>query len=59
MEMITWPTTPAGYTLQSSTDLGDPKTWLNVTNTPSLGGSGKFILVPPTQSKVFYRLFKP
>lgn len=59
MEMITWPTTPAGYSLQSSTDLGDPKTWINVTNTPSLGGSGKFILVPPTQSKVFYRLFKP
>lgn len=59
VEFISWPTTPAGYKLQSSTDLNDPKTWTDVTNTPSLS-SGKYsVLVPPTISKVFYRLFKP
>jgi hypothetical protein len=59
VELISWPTTPAGYKLQSSTDLHDPKTWTDVTNTPSLGGGKYFVLVPPTQNQVFYRLFKP
>ena len=60
VEQISWPTTPAGYKLQFSTDLADPKTWADYTNsTPSTASGKYFILVPPTQGKVFYRLYKP
>lgn len=59
VEQISWPTTPAGYQLQSSTDLGGTKNWTAVTNAPSLGGGAYYLLVPPTGDKVFYRLFKP
>jgi hypothetical protein len=59
VEQISWPTTPAGYKLQSSTDLGSTKNWTDVTTTPQLGTGMFYIIVPPTQSKVFYRLIKP
>ncbi len=57
--MVSWPTSPAGYTLQSSTDLGDTKNWTTVTNTPYVGSAGYFLTFPSTASKVFYRLYKP
>ena len=59
VEQISWPTVPAGYKLQSSTDLGATKNWTDVTNAPTLGGGAYYLLVPPTQGKVFYRLLKP
>lgn len=59
VERISWPTTPAGYQLQSSTDLGEPKDWTTVTNAPSVSEGSFYLLVPPTQAKVFYRLIKP
>jgi hypothetical protein len=59
VEQVSWPTTPAGYQLQSSTDVGATKNWTTVTNTPSTGGGNYYLLVPPTGEKVFYRLMKP
>lgn len=57
---VSWPTSPAGYTLQSSTDLGDTKNWANVTNTPSVDSTGYFVIFQTSAStKVFYRLYKP
>jgi hypothetical protein len=57
--LVSWPTKPAGYLLQSSTDLIDPKNWSNVTNTPAVGPQGYFLVFPTTSTKVFYRLNKP
>jgi len=57
--LVSWPTTPAGYILQSSTDLGDVKNWTTVTNKPSVGSQGYYLLAPTTPTKVFYRLYKP
>jgi hypothetical protein len=56
---LTWPTMPGGYSLQSSTDLGDTKNWTTVTNTPLVGSEGYFMVFPSTSAKVFYRLYKP
>lgn len=57
--LVSWPTASAGYLLQSSTDLGDVKNWTTVTNKPSVGTQGYYVLVPTTATKVFYRLYKP
>jgi hypothetical protein len=59
MVQVSWPTSPAGYTLQSSTDLNEPKNWTTVTNTPMVGSQGYYLLFPSTSPKVFYRLSKP
>jgi len=57
---VSWPTSPAGYTLQTSTDLGDTKNWANVTNTPFVDTTGYFLVFPSsTSGKAFYRLYKP
>ena len=59
MEQISWPTTPGGYKLQRSADLGTVKNWTDATNTPVLGAGFYYILVPPTEPKAFFRLIKP
>lgn len=56
---VTWPTTPGGYSLQTSTDLGDVKNWTTVTNAPMVDTRGYFMVFPSGSGKVFYRLFKP
>ncbi|HVY69243.1 MAG TPA: LamG domain-containing protein [Verrucomicrobiae bacterium] len=56
---VTWPTVPAGYQLQRSTDLGDVKNWSTITNKPSVGPGVYYYLFPSTSGKVFYRLIKP
>lgn len=59
VEKISWPTTPPGYKLQSSTDLGSVKNWTDVTDPPLLGTGVYYLLVSPTANKAFYRLIKP
>jgi hypothetical protein len=56
---LTWPTTPGGYSLQTSTDLGDVKNWTTVTNAPLVDSRGYFMVFPTTLGKLFYRLYKP
>jgi hypothetical protein len=56
---VTWPTTPSGYILQSSTDLGDTKNWTSITATPLLDSRGYYMVFPSSAVEVFYRLYKP
>lgn len=56
---VTWPTTPGGYTLQTSTDLGDVKNWTSVTNLPLVDSRGYYMVFPSSSAKVFYRVYKP
>jgi hypothetical protein len=56
---ISWPTVPAGYSLQQSTDLSEPRVWVAVTNTPMAGEGKYFVVLPSTAQKTFYRLLKP
>lgn len=56
---VTWPTAPGGYTLQTSTDLGDVKNWTSVTNSPLVDTRGYYMVFPSSAAKVFYRVSKP
>lgn len=57
---ISWPTAPAGYKLQSTTDVADTNSWVDVANSPSAVGPGTYYYYGPVSSpKRFYRLFKP
>lgn len=55
---ISWPTLPAGYLLQTTTDLNDPRSWTSVTNPPVAGNLKYNLYFPVTQQKTFYRLIQ-
>jgi hypothetical protein len=55
---VSWPTVPAGYTLQSTMTVEDASSWTAVTNTP-LVMEGKYKIYAPTSNqKTYYRLVK-
>lgn len=55
---ISWPTVPAGYKLQATTNVNDASSWIAVTNAP-LASGGKYIIhVPTAGQRSFYRLVK-
>jgi hypothetical protein len=56
---VSWPTIPAGYALQKTTDLNEPRTWLPVTNAPFAENLKFNVFLPITEQKTFYRLIKP
>ena len=56
---VAWPSLPAGYVLQSTTDISNPASWTNVPGAP-LAAEGQFrAYFPVTLEKTFYRLVKP
>ena len=56
---VAWPSLPAGYVLQSTTDISDPTSWTTVPGTPT-AAEGQFrAYFPVTLEKTFYRLVKP
>jgi len=57
---ISWPTLPAGYMLQSTTNVADSNSWVNVANSPSAAGPGTYYYYGPMATpERFYRLLKP
>ena len=52
---VTWPTTPEG-TLQISTNLADPESWVDVTTSPSVLGEINSLSFPLTTDPTFFRL---
>ncbi|HOX04519.1 MAG TPA: LamG domain-containing protein [Candidatus Paceibacterota bacterium] len=58
--LLSWPAIPAGYILQKSYDLNEPRTnWVDVTTTPVSGGGKFYVAEPLTSPKAFYRVVKP
>ena len=55
---ISWPATPSGFSLQSSTNLAESK-WLPATEAMQAEGAIKFIIVNPVSRYRFYRLKSP
>ena len=55
---VAWPTLPAGYVLQSSTNVEDPASWTDVPGTPQASEGNYRYYFPPTVPKTFYRLIK-
>lgn len=56
---VSWPSLPAGYKLQSTTNIADPNSWVDVPNTPYAGEGTYRVYLPIAGEKTFYRLFKP
>lgn len=57
---ISWPTLPAGFKLQSTTNPADTNSWVDVGNSPSAVGPGTYFYYGPVASpQRFYRLLKP
>jgi hypothetical protein len=59
MVEIGWPTLPAGYKLQTSTNPTDAASWSFSTNTPTASEGMFKYYVQPGGAKSFYRLIKP
>jgi len=56
---VAWPSLPAGYVLQSTTDIGDPESWTAVPGTPFASEGELRFYFPVTLEQTFYRLVKP
>jgi hypothetical protein len=57
--ILSWPANATGFTLQSTQDLSQPASWLDVTNSPAVTG-GQFTVTNPMSSPAqFFRPRKP
>ena len=56
--LVSWPLAPAGFQLQSATDLGPPTAWSNVTAAVSVDTNAyrNVVLIPNTGGNQFFRL---
>ena len=57
--LVSWPTNPPGYNLQSATNLAPPVNWLAYTQTPGVVGQQFRITNAVSGSRKFFRLSKP
>jgi hypothetical protein len=56
---VSWGTGATGFTLQSSTNLVEPKVWTDVSVPPIVIGTNYYTLLPTTDVKTFFRLYRP
>jgi hypothetical protein len=56
---VSWPSLPAGYNLQSTTNIADPNSWVEVPGTPYAEEGTYRFYFPITAERTFYRLHKP
>ena len=56
---VAWPSLPAGYHLQSTTNIADPNSWTDIPGTPYASEGTYRFYFPLTAEKTFYRLIKP
>ncbi len=57
--VLSWPASPAGFSLQSSPSLNDPLLWQAVTNQSALSNAQNTTLLSAGDSTRFFRLFRP
>ena len=57
--VMSWPTIPTGFTLESTTNLPSASAWLTVTNVVTMVGAHNFLTNPISVGSRFYRLRKP
>jgi hypothetical protein len=56
---VSWPSIPAGYKLQSTTDIANPNSWTFIDATPAGSNGVLKFYAPLSTTKTFYRLVKP
>jgi hypothetical protein len=57
--VVSWPASPAGFTLQAATTLNAPVTWQNLAATNSILSNAMNTVTLPATSAQFFRLFRP
>ena len=57
--VIAWPSSPAGFTLQTATALEAPVLWQDVAATNSILSNAMNTVIWPASSAQFFRLFRP
>jgi hypothetical protein len=57
--LISWPSWAEGYSLEGTTSLSPPITWLAVTNSPIVAGNQKTVTLNNVGTDMFFRLRKP
>jgi hypothetical protein len=57
--VVTWPASPAGFTLQVATNLTAPITWENIARTNSFLSNAFNTVTLPATSAQYFRLFRP
>lgn len=57
--IVSWPASPAGFTLQAATTLNAPVTWQNIAATNSILSNAMNTVTLPASSAQFFRLFRP
>jgi hypothetical protein len=53
-----WPVAASAFTLECSPQLGGNAVWTPLAVVPLLNGSANQVTVPPTNSTMFFRLFR-
>ena len=57
--VISWPASPAGFTLQTAATLDAPVMWQNLAATNSVLSNAMNTVTQPASSAQFFRLFRP
>jgi hypothetical protein len=57
--VVSWPASPAGFVLQSTSTLTPPITWQDVPVSSFLSNAMNVVILPASSSMQFFRLFRP
>ena len=57
--VVSWPASPAGFTLQAAASLNPPIAWQDVLMESVLSNAMNTVTLPASQSMQFFRLFRP
>jgi hypothetical protein len=57
--LLSWPSSFAGFVVQSATNLTAPAVWITVTNTPQVVASNNTVVLPLSSDQQFFRLAGP
>ena len=57
--VVSWPASPAGFTLQAAPSLNSPLVWQSVTNESALSNGMNTVTLPTASVQQFFRLFRP
>jgi pimeloyl-ACP methyl ester carboxylesterase len=56
--ILSWPTSATGYSLETTTNLADPNSWMTLTNVPAIVNLQNAVTNPVVGSQGYYRLIQ-
>jgi hypothetical protein len=58
-EIISWPSAPTGFQLESATSLAPPVSWVAITNAVTVTTNQNTVTLPPGGNSQFFQLLRP